>query len=561
MNEMRQGQRDQDRGQKCRRSAISNLRFLFLPFAFCLLPLIGCQNFGTGGTGEMIVPETRLRQVEALDLSPDEVAVVTTLPATQPATQPVEVTIMLDEVRQMALHNNLSLQVFLLDPTISQAGLSEAEAQFEWLFVANADYSTSDSPTASQLSGSSVKNLQITPGLQIPLQTGGTIRLDVPMNRLETDNQFSTLNPAYTSDVSASISQPLLRGAGVDANASRIRIAFYDYQISQARTNLEVIRVLAAAERVYWRLYAAREDLKVKKKQYDLAVAQLERARRQVQLGAAAEVEIVRAESGVADTVEAIINAENLVRNNQRDLKRIINQPGLEMGDATIIVTGTLPRPVAYRLDPARLVKVAVDNRMEMLELELRMAQDASNVAFARNATLPLVTLDYVYGVNGLGSSFNDSFSMVGDKNFEDHRIGLQVQVPIGNEAARSRLRQSLAVRLRTLATREQQIAAIRQEVYNALDQLEANWQRILAARQRVVLAARVLDAEVRQFNQQLRTSTDVLNAQTSLADAQSAEIAAITEYQIAQVDIAFATGMLLGQSRVSWAPTAAPKD
>jgi outer membrane protein TolC len=209
-----------------------------------------------------------------------------------------------------------------------------------------------------------VKNLQITPGLQIPLQTGGTIRVDVPMNRLETDNQFSTLNPAYTSDVSASISQPLLRGAGIDANANRIRIAFYDYQISQARTNLEVIRVLAAAERVYWRLYAAREDLKVKKKQYDLAVAQLERARRQVQLGAAAEVEVIRAESGVADTVEAIINAENLVRNNQRDLKRIINQPGLEMGDTTVVVPGTLPQPVAFRLEPSKLVKVAVDNRM-----------------------------------------------------------------------------------------------------------------------------------------------------------------------------------------------------
>jgi outer membrane protein TolC len=394
----------------------------------------------------------------------------------------------------------------------------------------------------------------------VPLQTGGTIRLDVPMNRLETDNQFSTLNPSYSSDVSASISQPLLRGAGVDANANRIRIAYYDYQISQARTNLEVIRVLAAAERVYWRLYAAREDLKVRKKQYDLAVAQLERARRQVQLGAAAEVEVVRAESGVADTVETIITAENLVRNNQRDLKRIINQPGLEMGDTTVLVTGTLPQPVAFRLDPSRLVKVAVDNRMEMLELELRMAQDTANVAFARNATLPLVTLDYVYGVNGLGPSFNDSFSMVGDKNFEDHRVGLRVEVPLGNEAARSRLRQSVAVRLRTLATRDQQIVAITQEVYNALDQIEANWQRILAARKRVILAARVLDAEVRQFNQQLRTSTDVLNAQTSLADAQSAEIAAITEYQIAQVDIAFATGMLLGQQRVAWEPVAMPK-
>ena len=70
------------------------------------------------------------------------------------------------------------------------------------------------------------------------------------------------------------------------------------------------------------------------------------------------------------------------------------------------------------------------------------------------------------------------------------------------------------------------------------------------------MLAARVVDAETRQFNQGLRTSTDVLDAQTRLADAQSSEISAITDYQIAQVDIAFASGNLLGAAGVSLRPT-----
>ena len=38
--------------------------------------------------------------------------------------------------------------------------------------------------------------------------------------------------------------------------------------------------VLTDAERVYWRLYAAREELKLRGQQYDLAWLQLERARR-----------------------------------------------------------------------------------------------------------------------------------------------------------------------------------------------------------------------------------------------------------------------------------------
>jgi outer membrane protein TolC len=103
-------------------------------------------------------------------------------------------------------------------------------------------------------------------------------------------------------------------------------------------------------------------------------------------------------------------------------------------------------------------------------------------------------------------------------------------------------------------------MAQIAQEVYNAVDTLQASWQRILAARQRVVLAARTMDAETRQFQEGLRTSTDVLNAQTDLANAQLSEISNLTEYQIAQIDIAFATGTLLGASHVVWSPAPEPR-
>ncbi|HMO26535.1 MAG TPA: TolC family protein, partial [Tepidisphaeraceae bacterium] len=54
---------------------------------------------------------------------------------------------------------------------------------------------------------------------------------------------------------------------------------------------------------------------------------------------------------------------------------------------------------------------------------------------------------------------------------------------------------------------------------------------------------------------QGLRTSTDVLDAQTRLADARSSEIGALADYQIAQVDLAYATGTLLGAAAIEWSP------
>ncbi|HPO69518.1 MAG TPA: TolC family protein, partial [Anaerohalosphaeraceae bacterium] len=75
------------------------------------------------------------------------------------------------------------------------------------------------------------------------------------------------------------------------------------------------------------------------------------------------------------------------------------------------------------------------------------------------------------------------------------------------------------------------------------------------ASRQSALLEERLYQAEIRQFEIGLRTSTDVLAAQANFANAQSAEINALTEYQISLVDLAYATGTLLGSAQVEWAP------
>ena len=513
------------------------------------------------------VSDRALREARPLDLAaasntpPTTRPAVTTLPTTRSADEllpppPAEVRLTLEECRQLALANNLNLKVELFNPAIARENVNQERAQFESVFTASTAFSVTDQATASELEGAQGRNWSSRVGVNVPLRTGGRLRFELPFDRFETNNRFATLNPAYSSDFAASITHPLLRGFGPEVQSQGIRIATYQYQQSQARTKLQVISILADVDRLYWRVYAARQLLDVRKKEYDLAVAQLDRARRQAQVGVVPEVDVVRAESGVADRIEGIITAETDIRDAQRELKQSVNRPGLGPATPTVIIPASDPNALHYDLDPARLVRAAIDRRMEMLETEIQIAIDATNVRAARNALLPLLTLDYTYNVNGLGRSAPDSFQLLKSARFQDHRVGLALEVPIGNEAAESRLRQALLSRLQTIATKEQRALLIEREVLSTADRLDANWQRILAAGRRVILAARVVDVETRQFNQGLRTSTDVLIAQAALADAQSAEIVAITEYQIAQVDLAFATGTVLGAANVRWEPT-----
>jgi outer membrane protein len=530
--------------------------FLFF-MCFGVLLLTGCeQSWGEEEFYEMEVAPEKVRQIEVLDLEQMKAEEEPAAEVNEAAAEELELS--LEEARALALGNNLSLKVQLVSPAIAAERVSEEEAKFEWAFISNVNYRKTDTPisTTLDLVGSQVDEGRVDLGVRMPLRTGGTVAFDVADSRSKSDTAFSTFNPAYRANLSVSISQPLLRNAGKRANTHSIRIAEYERQISEAQTKLEVIRVIAATDRAYWRLYAARRELGVRKQQYDLAQAQLEQARRFVELGERAQVEVIRAEAGVAERLEGIIVAENSVRDRERELKQILNKAGLETQTSTVLIAVTEPDPVHYELDGERMVTAGIENRMEMLELELELAKDISTVDFLRNQALPVVTLDYTYNINGLGATRSDAYDLLGDRKFEDHIFGLQVLVPLGNEAAKSRLRQAIYLRMQRLSTRERRRTLIELEVLTATDQLEANWQRILASRQNAILAGRVYAAEKRQFELGLRTSTDVLDAQTKFAEAQSGEIRALGEYQIAQVDLAFATGTLLGAAKVQWEPS-----
>lgn len=529
--------------------------------------LAGCTNplWREGKDLGERIPLERLRRIEVAPLdqlakpASDPTQAATQTPAAKErfaglATAPLS----LEEARASALERNLDLKVQLINPEIAAENIRQERARFEALFTTRALWSETDSPTASTLASAQQKLGQIEPGVRIPLRTGGTANVSLPVARTETNNQFSTLNPAFTSDLEFSISQPLLRNAGVEVNETSIRIAGYNQQISEAQAKLAVINQLAAVDRAYWRLYQAKRDLDVRQQQFDLASDQLARAQRQQAAGRVADIEVVRAQAGVAQRLEAIITAQRTVLEQQRELKRLINRDDLPVDAQTLIEPQTPPRPVEYLFDSAAkesLLATAQASRMELLELELRLLADAAQVRFAENQTNPRLDLDATYRINGLGASSQDSFKTLERNQFEDWSIGANLEVPLGNEGAKSRLREAVLTRLQRLSSKESRQQSVRQDVLDAIDRIDAAWQSILATRQSTILSTRTLQAEQRQFDVGQSTSTQVLDAATRLAESQLAEIRAIVDYQLAQVELATATGTMLGASSVEWQP------
>ncbi len=466
----------------------------------------------------------------------------------------VEVT--LDQLRAETLRRNLNVRVALVDPAIAGATLEAERAKFNAVFRPSLRYRNNDNPSLDTTQSSLVKLWSGAAGVDIPLRTGG--RASVNLSGTKVDQATTFNNPFsqyYTNDLTFSLAQPLLRNAGEDATTASIQIASYTEQSAEAGTKLTVIAQLAAADRAYWRLYASRRELEVRQQQYELARTQLDVAQRRVRAGNSPELEATRAESGLASRLEAIIVAENTVLQTQRELKKTANMDGLDVESTQTVKPGTAPELAAYDLDAPGLIELAIGNRMELLQAELQILSDATSERQARNAILPILDLDASYGFSGRTTSFTRTVDQVGERKFQTWVVGATGEIPLGNEAAENRLNRAILTRVQRIGSKQAREQSVKQEVLDAVDRVRAGWQRILAARQASILAGRTLMGEQRQFEVGNRTSTDVLAAAASLADAQSAEIRAMTDYQISQVDLAVATGTTLGRGMVSWAP------
>jgi outer membrane protein len=465
---------------------------------------------------------------------------------------PSRLEITLAEVRDSTVKNNLTLRTELLSPSLARRDIDIERAKFEATFFADWNRNGTNQFTTAPDGSSTTDALDV--GVTLPLATGGTINAFTDVGR--SDPAFNVDGSGtWSAGLGFSISQPLLRNAGIATNTASIRIAEYNGQIAGARTKLEVTRVLADADKAYWNLYAAYRELEVRKSQYELAVAQRDRAKRLVDQEQVAQIEVTRAESGVGTTLEQIILADATLRERVRELKRIMNRDDLPVESPTLLVPATVPNPVGLTLESKQLTEDAVNNRMELLEIELQLAIDETNIALARNAALPLFALEYRYEPVGRGRYLDRAVSNIGDFEEDPYTFGLRGEIPLGNEQAKNRVAKAILSRVQRLASKEDRRQSIQAEVLDALDRLHTAWQRILAARLETVLAARTYQAEQRQFDVGVRTSQDVLDASTRLSDAQSREVSALAQWQIAMVDIAFATGTLPGAAGIEWAP------
>ncbi|MBF0310659.1 MAG: TolC family protein [Magnetococcales bacterium] len=513
-----------------------------------LLVLSGLCQAEPGQTPEL---SEQTRSIEPLDLNgisaqpPRALDPEAPFALRDPAKAMETVKLSLEEVRQAVLENQLEVRVERLPPAMAREALKEEEARFDLVFSG----SLSQSKTESIYNEKS-KYKTVTLGTTIPLRSGGSITVSVPSVRYDGTPDF------HTSQVTTTFSKPLLRDGGLLVNTAGIRSAELSAQKADAQAKLMLTNYLANADRAYWRHWAATREIDVRHEQYQLAVKQKQDAEEMLKAGLVARVEIVRSDSGIARRVEDIIVAETNRRLLERELKRIMNSAELAMNGNKALLPSVEPELTQLFVDPEKVLSHAIQNRMELLEAQLQVAIDSLSNEVARHQLLPLFSFEFSHSNKSWSNaSLGSSLDHLSNNRYPDWSGGFSLEWPLGNHAAEARLRRSALQRAGSMESLDLRRRLIEKEVRDTVDQLEQNWLRILAARNETRMAEAIYQAELEQFKRNQNTSTQVLDAAQFLGNAKLREISASADYQISKVELAFATGSILGLTRVAIQP------
>jgi outer membrane protein TolC len=460
----------------------------------------------------------------------------------------------LRECIERALAGNLDIQIERVAPAIQAWSIIRAQGAFDPALVGELSYQDSSEPLAPERAASLGLATLDQQQLQTRLALTGTLptgtRYD--LSAFDTTRSSGTLAPAfvYTGTTSLTLTQPLLKNVGRSPNTAAIRVARQDRQIALEQVTRQVIDTVSDVSRAYFELGFAIEDHSAKLEDLNRAKALLADNRTRVEIGVMSPLDVTQGEAGAAEREEAVIVAERAITDRENALKRLIASDVMTLRGVSLRPAESLvDQPV--ETDAAISVRTALENRPDMVQARHELQRRGILLAFNRNQLWPEIDLQTSYGLNARGDSVGNFAEDVAGRDNPVWSIGVIATIPLSNRQAKAayevaRLEEEQAVL--TVKRLEQDVII---QVDNAVGQVQTNYKRVEATRVASRLAEESLKAEEAKLRAGASTSFLVLQAQSQLAAARSAEIRARADYSESLVELAQVEGTTLQQHQI----------
>jgi outer membrane protein TolC len=369
----------------------------------------------------------------------------------------------------------------------------------------------------------------------------------------------------------------LLRGFVNYVTRIPIYLAKTRLQASEQRLEDSVMRTLAAAENAYWDVIGARENLRVQREALKLAEESLNRAKRELELGAISALDIFQPEATYARAKVFVTQAEfrlaqveDALRTQMAvDLDPDLRNLPLELTEPV------LPPSDDTKFDKEELVSDALKARPDLRAIRTTLIADDIQIRAAANNLRPDFSLTGSYAIQGRGGPrqqrttiFNpdgssapvtqvipgglgDALSQMFGLDFPIYGFTLQMRLPLRDRRAAADYADAVVGKRADLLNERQLAQQVRLDVLNAINQVENSRASVDLARIAADLAQKRVDAEKRKYDLGTTTLFFVLDAQQALTQAQADLVTNSVQYRRNLLNLSQRTGRLLTERGV----------
>jgi outer membrane protein TolC len=460
----------------------------------------------------------------------------------------------LAESVQLALEKNLDISVERLNPQAVDLQIAGLRNTYLPTLTSSIGQRDNFQLPRDQLQGGqrvSVGTTTFNGGLTQNLPWyGGNFAVTFNNNMQDSSSSFITFNPQFTTSLTATYTQPLLRGFTIDQTRQQILVTQINREISEETLRATVTQTLANVRNAYWDLVFARSAVDVAVRALQLADKLVEDNRARVEVGTLAPLDIVQAEAEAANRRQTLALAEATLQTAELALKRYIvsgtEDPMWRQELRPIDLPSLEPAPS----DIEGAVRRALERRTDLVNARKNLQSSDVSLKYFRNQTLPDVDLIASYGAQGIGGTqitrsglggpiistnpggYKDALGLLFGRDYPTWNLQLNVSYNLFSSQAEAQFARARVQKTQSLARLRALELQVATEVTNAALSVQSNLKRVEAAVAARELAEKRLEAEQSKFEVGMTTNFFVVQAQRDLRDAQNSELRALADYR-----------------------------
>ncbi len=474
----------------------------------------------------------------------------------------------------MANNNDITLQKVTID--LNRDAITRAFAIFDPQVIASFGATRQKTPAANALTGASTLDtltVPLTATYNQTLETGTSFNVGFAGSRLSTNSSFATINPYLSTGVTASATQPLLRGFGREITRLPISIARSRYNSAEYALSDQVTQLVNNAESAYWNVIEARERLRVQEKSLALADTALKRTQRELELGATSPLEIFQPQANYKNAELTVVQAGYQLAQVEDALRR---QMGADLDPQfqtipVVLTESVAPPPSGSAMDREAIVAKALSKRQDLRSATEFVQGDDLNIRLANNALRPGLYFSAQYGVFGrggpqttsttiinpdgttsliagtpIGGGLGDALGQLFGFSYPTYGASLTLQLPIRDRRASADLADAVVNKRLDLLRAKTTEQNIRLAVLNAISMIENSQASVQIAQVARDLAQKRVEADQKRYELGTTTIFFVLASQNDLTTAESNLVRESINYRRNELNLLRSTGELL---------------